>query len=155
MSRTSTFLIEKFCLIFLETVRLYPAVPVLNRVCSDDYEFVGTGKKIGKDTSIIIPLYGIHRDPKYYPEPNEFIPEGFSEENKKNIRNPYYPFGEGPRNCIGMRLAKMQTKLGLATMFQKYKFELGDNVDRDHLKISPKLFFLAPENGIEQKVIKR
>lgn len=49
-----------------------------------------------------LPIYAIHRDPQYYPNPKKFDPERFSDENKGNI-NPlaYLPFGVGPRNCIG------------------------------------------------------
>lgn len=44
----------------------------------------------------------IHSDPEYYPEPEKFIPERFNEENKKNITPyTYFPFGDGPRTCIG------------------------------------------------------
>lgn len=55
--------------------------------------------------SVWIPVYAIHRDPKYYPKPEVFDPERFEDE-AVNLRHPmtYLPFGEGPRNCIGMSL---------------------------------------------------
>jgi cytochrome P450 family 9 len=51
---------------------------------------------------LFIPIFGLHRDPVYYPDPERFDPERFSDENKQNI-NPmtYLPFGVGPRSCIG------------------------------------------------------
>lgn len=51
-----------------------------------------------------IPTFSIHRDPKYFPNPERFDPERFNPENKKNI-DPYayHPFGLGPRNCIGKK----------------------------------------------------
>lgn len=50
----------------------------------------------------LIPIYGLHHDPKHFPDPEKFDPERFSEENKHNIApNTYLPFGVGPRNCIG------------------------------------------------------
>lgn len=50
----------------------------------------------------MIPIYGLHHDPEYYPEPEKFDPERFSPENKGKINQyVYLPFGAGPRNCIG------------------------------------------------------
>lgn len=58
--------------------------------------------QIRKGTGVQIPAFAIHRDPQYFPNPEKFDPERFSEENKHSI-NPfaYMPFGVGPRNCIG------------------------------------------------------
>lgn len=53
---------------------------------------------------VIIPVYSLHRDPEFYPNPLKFDPERFSEENKHNIQPfSYLPFGAGPRNCIGKK----------------------------------------------------
>jgi cytochrome P450 family 9 len=62
--------------------------------------------------NIIIPIYSLHRDPQYYPDPDRFDPERFSDENKSKI-NPYtyLPFGTGARSCIGSRFALMETKV--------------------------------------------
>lgn len=55
-----------------------------------------------KGTGIGIPTFAFHRDPQYFPNPDKFDPERFSEENKHKIHPfAYSPFGLGPRNCIG------------------------------------------------------
>lgn len=137
----------------LETLRLYPAIPILNRICSHDYEIPDSGKTIEKGTAIVISLLGAQRDPKYYPNPDEFMPERFRANQSRNSENGIYcPFGDGPRICIGMRLGKILVKLGLATVMHKYKYELDDNMEKDKLKITPKIFVLTPTNGIELKV---
>ena len=61
-----------------------------------------------------IPIFAIHRDEKFYPDPEKFGPERFNDENKATL-NPsvYLPFGAGPRNCIGSRFALLEGKVVL------------------------------------------
>lgn len=62
----------------------------------------GNKVTVNKGDKIWIPAHSLHRDPKYFPEPDKFDPERFSDENKHNIQPyTYLPFGVGPRNCIG------------------------------------------------------
>lgn len=82
---------------------MYPPVPQITRKCDKDYPVPGTDVVIEKGTPVFIPVYGLHHDPEYYPNPEKFDPERFSAENKKQILPfTYMPFGEGPRLCIGM-----------------------------------------------------
>jgi cytochrome P450 family 6 len=87
---------------FSETLRKYPAVPVLSRECTKDYKIPGTNVVLEKGMTTIIPVFALHHDPKYYPDPERFDPERFNE-NEKSKRHHfvYLPFGEGPRICIG------------------------------------------------------
>lgn len=89
-----------------ETLRMYPAAVMIDRLCVKDYILNDGDKlnfKIEKGSAILFSTYSIQRDPKYYPNPNRFDPERFNDENKKNIiPGTYVPFGVGPRNCIGM-----------------------------------------------------
>jgi cytochrome P450 family 9 len=65
-----------------------------------------------KNAVVWLPIYALHRDPKYFPEPDRFDPERFNDENKsKIIPYSYIPFGSGPRNCIGSRFALLETKV--------------------------------------------
>lgn len=89
----------------LETLRKYPPVSYITRKCVKDYQIPNTTSLVEKGIEIIIPIFGIHHDPDYYPNPELFDPERFSPDNKKQIMScTYLPFGEGPRTCIGKRI---------------------------------------------------
>lgn len=90
-----------------ETLRLWPSVPLIDRKCAKPYVIqpLNDNEKplyIEKDDLVWIPIYSVHRDPNYFPDPNRFDPERFSDENKNNIKQfSYLPFGIGPRQCLG------------------------------------------------------
>lgn len=87
-----------------ETLRKWPAAINGDRICGKDYVYDdGNLKfKIEKGTGVIYSIVGIHHDPKYFPNPEKFDPDRFSDENKHNIvPGSYIPFGIGPRTCIG------------------------------------------------------
>uniref|UniRef100_A0AAQ6ANH0 unspecific monooxygenase n=1 Tax=Amphiprion ocellaris TaxID=80972 RepID=A0AAQ6ANH0_AMPOC len=104
-----------------ESMRLYPIATRLERVSKTSVEV--NGVTVPKGTTIMIPVYTLHRDPSLWPEPEAFKPERFSKENKDNI-DPYafLPFGAGPRNCIGMRFAQLMMKLALVEILQNFSF---------------------------------
>ncbi|XP_026462806.1 cytochrome P450 6k1-like, partial [Ctenocephalides felis] len=106
-----------------ETLRLYPVLLSLTRECLTDYKIPGSKTVIPKGTRVLIPLLGLQRDPKYFSNPEKFDPDRFSDDRKDSITPyTYMPFGEGRRACIGMRLAKLQMKVGLAMTL--YKFDI-------------------------------
>jgi cytochrome P450 family 6 len=85
-----------------EGLRMYPLLHFIDRENEEDCKFPDTDVTIEKGTSIIIPMSSIHMNPKYFANPELFDPERFSVENKKKIHHfTYFPFGEGPRNCVG------------------------------------------------------
>ena len=90
---------------FLETLRKYPPVALLTRKCNKDYRVPKSDIRLEKGIGVGIPVLALHMDPEYYPNPEKFDPERFSEENK-NSRPAFtwLPFGEGPRLCIGKTL---------------------------------------------------
>lgn len=77
-----------------ETLRKYPLSATVNRIAKNDYPIPGSDHVIEKGMWIKIPLLGIHHDPEYYPDPENFDPDRFSNENIKN-RHPmtWLPFG--------------------------------------------------------------
>ncbi|XP_076641351.1 putative cytochrome P450 6a20 isoform X2 [Halictus rubicundus] len=109
----------------LETLRKYPALAFINRICTKERTLDTTNVTIPAGTSVVIPTYGLHWDPNIFPEPEKFDPERFSEENIKS-RHPYVylPFGEGPRICIGLRFGMVQVKVAviIALLNHRIKF---------------------------------
>lgn len=90
-----------------EGLRLYPSVPFVIRELDEDIK-TSEGFIIPAKVDAILHIFDIHRNPKYWPEPDKFDPDRFLPENCVN-RHPfaYVPFSAGPRNCIGMyRLAQ-------------------------------------------------
>lgn len=86
----------------IEALRKYPPVPNLTRKAAKPFKFPDSDFTLAKGLQVVIPVYGIHNDPKYWPEPEKFIPERFTEDEKRNRpQYAYMPFGAGPRLCIG------------------------------------------------------
>jgi cytochrome P450 family 6 len=100
-----------------ETLRKYPGLPFHIRNATRDCKIAGSNLTIPKDTAVMISVLGFHRDPEIYENPMQLKPERFENSLQGNGKTKglfYTPFGDGPRNCIGMKLGKLVTKLGLA-----------------------------------------
>ena len=143
---------EYLDMVLNETLRLYPIVTRLERVCKKDVEL--NGVYIPKGSMVMIPSYALHHDPQHWPDPEEFQPERFSKENKGSI-DPYVylPFGIGPRNCIGMRFALMNMKLAVTKVLQNFSFQPCQETQIP-LKLS-RQGILQPEKPIVLKVVPR
>ncbi|KAL7292080.1 hypothetical protein TKK_0014355 [Trichogramma kaykai] len=140
--------------VFNETLRKYPPLTSLMRRSTQPYTFYGTKVTIPAHTRLLIPVFAIHRDPQIYPESDIFDPERFSEENKNTRHSSHYlPFGDGPRNCIGMRFAIIQSKVGLVKILNNYRVEVCDKTLIPYPK-NPRAFLLAPLGGIHLKFTK-
>ncbi|KAJ8929028.1 hypothetical protein NQ314_018339, partial [Rhamnusium bicolor] len=134
--------------VIYETLRKYPPLQVLFRRCNKDYNVPDTNVTIKKGTSVIVPILGIHYDPEYYPNPEKFDPERFTEENKaKRPHFSWLPFGEGPRICIGLRFGMMQTKLGLITLLRNFSITLNKKT-KSPLVFSTRGFIISCKGGI-------
>ncbi|EFA04629.1 cytochrome P450-like protein [Tribolium castaneum] len=101
-----------------ETLRLYPSVPVIGRYLKEDTTF--GDRVISAKTNVAIFIYGIHRNPDYFPEPEKFIPERF--ENMTNLPPyAYIPFSAGPRNCIGQKFAMLEMKSLISKVIRHFE----------------------------------
>lgn len=103
---------------------------------------------IKSGTSVWIPVHAIQHDPEFFPDPDAYNPDRFTAEQVKQ-RNPvtWLPFGDGPRNCIGMRFGMMQAKAGLIMLLQSFKFTLSSKTPVP-LKLKKEAFVLSPEGGL-------
>ncbi|MCA9963605.1 MAG: cytochrome P450 [Anaerolineales bacterium] len=138
-------------MVIKEALRLYPPAWVLNgRSPLTDTE-VG-GYPIKKGSIVFISPYVMHRLPHYFAEPEEFRPERFTPEQEKELpRYVYLPFGAGPRVCIGNAFAMMEAQLLLATIAQRFRFEL---VPEQEIVPNP-LITLSPRDGLQMRLVAR
>jgi len=133
-----------------EVLRLHPPVHYVNRTPCEPYK-ISPSTTIPAGMEVIIPIYSLHRDPDAWPEPEKFDPERFRGAAKES-RHPFQflPFGEGPRNCIGKRLALLEVKITLVSILTKYKFVRCPETE------VPMTFFagvtLLPKNGVYLRV---
>ncbi|KAM4707689.1 cytochrome P450 4V2-like [Discoglossus pictus] len=127
-----------------EALRLYPSVPFFARTVTEDCTI--RGFRVPKGVNIIIIPYALHRDPEYFPEPEEFRPDRFLPENASG-RNPYayVPFSAGLRNCIGQRFALMEEKVVLSAILRNFTVQATQK--REELCLVGELI-LRPQDGM-------
>lgn len=108
-----------------ETLRLHSPVHATSRVAVKPYKFKNTDLTIEIGTPVILPIMGLARDPEYFPDPEKFDPDRFGAENRASLNSRVYlPFGEGPRNCVGMRFGIMQSSMGLIRILDNFKITI-------------------------------
>lgn len=109
--------------IIKEAMRLYPPIAVMPRIATQDYEI--DGYKVPAGCTILISQWTMHRHPRYFEEPDKFDPDRWANHlEKRLLRGVYFPFGDGPRICIGKSFAQMEMVLIIATIAQKYQLTL-------------------------------
>ncbi|KAG9479846.1 hypothetical protein GDO78_011724 [Eleutherodactylus coqui] len=134
-----------------EALRLYPSVPFFARTITEDC--IINGYTIPKGVNAFIVPYALHRDPEYFPEPEEFKPERFFSENASG-RNPYayIPFSAGLRNCIGQRFALMEEKVVLSAILRNFTVKASQT--REDICLVGELI-LRPQDGMWIELQKR
>lgn len=133
-----------------EGMRLFPSFWMIDRVALEDDEIDGVHIPAG--LTVVPYIYGMHRNPDVWHDPESFDPSRFGDEARKD-RNPFafIPFGGGPRKCIGSNMGMMQMLLILATFVRRYDFELVKNAE---VEIDP-MFILRPKTAIGMRVRRR
>jgi len=106
-----------------EALRLYPPAPAVPREAASDVA-IG-GYDVRKGSIVTVNIYAIHRDVRFFDDPERFDPERFAQGWEERIpRYAYIPFSGGPRVCIGNAFAMIEARLILATVAQRYKLSL-------------------------------
>ena len=136
--------------ILTESMRLYPPIWSTGRMTFEPIEL--GGYRIPAGAALVAPQLIIHRDPRWFEEPLEFRPERWTPEFRENLpRFAYYPFGGGPRLCIGEGFAWMEAKLLLAALGQRWGMQHDAN---QAIELQP-LVSLRPKGGMPMRVERR
>lgn len=135
-----------------ETMRLYPVAPALfMRQAVRDVEIGGWD--VPKGSFVALQNFEVHRDPRWHPDPDRFDIDRFAPENTKRIaRGAYFPFGMGPRACVGMNFALMELTIVYALLLQRFELRLA------HAQTDPGWTFtvaLRPERPVEIVLTRR
>src|SRR5258706_6017133 len=137
-------------MVIKESMRIYPPAWLLTRQAQEDIQ-IG-GYNIPKGTLIMMSPYVMHRDERYFAEPDRFLPDRWANDFEKSIpRYAYFPFGGGPRVCIGQGFAMMEAQLILATTAQRYHLSLAPD---QKVEMQP-LITLRPRNGLHMTIKQR
>ncbi len=120
-----------------EAMRLYPPVYVIDRVSLKEESLQGNTYSAG--TTWLMSIFELHRHPELWEDPGAFRPERFAPEQKRNYTGFYFPFGAGPRMCIGNNFAMYEMQLVVGWLVQKYKL----TTSMEELELNP-LISLKP-----------
>lgn len=136
--------------VLAESMRLYPPVWAVGREAICDTQL--GGHFVRKGAQVIVMTYFVHHDPRWYPDPERFDPERFTEEAAAaRPKFAYFPFGGGNRRCIGEGFAWMEGVLVLATLGQRWKFRMAE----DQPVIPDPRITLRPKGGLKMVPVRR
>jgi cytochrome P450 len=138
-------------MVFKEAMRLYPPLPSIGRQSIVPVELAGYSLPTG--SIVLISPHALHRDARWWNQPEAFIPERFSKENETSIpRYAYLPFGGGPRVCIGNSFAQMESVLLVATIAQRFQMRPSP---ADQVAIPEPTLTLRPRHNLTMRLEKR
>jgi cytochrome P450 len=134
-------------MVLAEALRLYPPAWAMGRLSLNEFQL---GEyRLPAGTTVLASQYILHRDARFFPDPLRFDPERHTAEAKAaRTKGAYFPFGMGPRQCIGEAFAWMEGVLVLATLAQRWKLRH----DQRHTIRAEPLFTLRPKGGMPMKV---
>ncbi|KAH8313387.1 hypothetical protein KR067_005149 [Drosophila pandora] len=137
-----------------ETLRIFPPTLYARKLVSETYEFVnknGVRVKVYPGDVVLVPVNSLHKDPKYYEDPEEFKPERFLESNggskKYRDQGVYFGFGDGPRICPGIKFATTQLKAALVEIVRNFDIKVNPRTRTDN-RFNDTFFMAALKGGI-------
>jgi cytochrome P450 len=134
-----------------ESMRLYPPAWTMGREALEDVEIRGT--LIPKGAQLLMSQWIVHRDPRFFPNPEGFDPDRWSPERSKGLpKYAYFPFGGGPRVCIGNHFAIMEATLMLAIILQRFRVEL---LPSQRLELRPSVTLRQRGPGLRARIFSR
>jgi cytochrome P450 len=137
-------------MVLAESMRLYPPAWIVGRRAMGPFE--ANGYSIPARSIVLVCQYVMHRDPRWFPNPDRFDPMRFSPQTSaERPKFAYFPFGGGPRVCIGEQFAWMEGVILLATIAQRWKLELVPN----HPVALQPIITLRPKHGMKMVVRER
>ena len=132
-----------------EALRLYPPAWAIVRNALEDCTIGGYTVPAG--STVVMSQWVTHRDPRYHHEPMQFNPDRWLNGHSPTSKFTYFPFGVGPRMCIGASFATMEAVLVLATIAQKFQLSIADDY-----KVEPlPTITLRPKGGIKVVLVRR
>ena len=137
-------------MVLAESMRLYPPAWAIGRRAIDDVDM--GGYTIPKGTVVLFSQYLLHRDARFFPDPERFDPDRWLPDRQKGRpKFAYFPFGAGTRVCIGEPFAWMEGILVLATLAARWRME---SLETGPVPLQPAIT-LRPAHGIRMRVHKR
>lgn len=134
-----------------ESLRIFTPLGRMTRLCSKPVTLEGPGGltcNLKPGDEVHIPVSALHKDPEYWENPEEFMPERFDKHNEdQRHKFVYLSFGEGPRMCPGMRMGLMQVKAAMAAVLKNYIIQPSDKM-KEPPRLDPKYFMVAIQGGI-------
>ncbi|BFF96317.1 probable cytochrome P450 310a1 [Drosophila madeirensis] len=140
-----------------ETVRKYPPLPIIERICRKSYTLPNTKFTIDEGKTLMVPLLAIHRDERYFSEPMKYKPLRFlhTEKSAECQSNAFIGFGIGGAQCVGQNFAKMVIKVALIKLLQNFHLEL-DAALVENLEISHQPApFIRTKDGLKVRLKRR
>lgn len=140
-----------------EVLRIHSPAVFIDRLCTKDFTLNDDRlqMKFVKGDHLWIPIYCFHHNPEYFPDPDTFDPDRFSDERKMNINPAHFvPFGQGQRQCIGNRFAQMEVKVLIYYLLKHFTLNVSAKTEIP-MTVQSSPFGLAAAHGLHLTLHKR